>query len=660
MSYSNFGYISNEESLRGKPGYGYAVDEFGNYDIQNNNFVNVDDIELASISSPSEIIFTAPVDLQDNKLTVQDLQIDAVAVDNTATVLALNGSNEVVTRTVFPSPFDQDLNTTDDVAFNSVSVPAIDNSGGTIIIGDDMSFSANDITAVNNATINNVIVNSLASSGTSVSVDNDLTLNNNNISGVNTVSAEVLDCPSLSATSGTIKINDDVVAGASLKLTSVAGEDSITSPGCLHLQSDTDACIYVQADRDGTAVDDNPLMLATTNGGNYGFAQLISNLVGATQLASGTTANNTSGRFQFFTTQITNNGDAPPLFDNSLVLFDVSDVENKSLRDFNMDSNNITNGGTITTAILDCPSLTATSGTIAMTDNLSMGGNDISGVNVLTFQNSIGSNGKFDSLNVDTISGDSGVAMTIAGDSTSVAFSNNTLVGIQKELQLTETAAPTNPAGLSTKLYRRLGSIKVKDSTGLESDLINNFNQELNTTDSPTFTGLNLADDLDLNTNNIIDVNSIGCQTITSPEFNLSSGNIQRAAYSISARAILANTDTALTTWTTVQTSARVNVNASTGVFAPVAGLYALTYSATITTAAATTQIGARLVDDLGANVYSSVVITTDLFEPDNGETGAQYENLVGWFDGVRTYTIHCKVDANETMDFNIVITRIM
>ena len=97
-----------------------------------------------------------------------------------------------------------------------------------------------------------------------------------------------------------------------------------------------------------------------------------------------------------------------------------------------------------------------------------------------------------------------------------------------------------------------------------------------------------------------------------------------------------------------------------TGIFTPVDGLYSMTYSATIATNAGVTEIGARLVDDLGTTIYTSVVQTTDLFSPETGLEGAQYENLVAYFVTGRTYTLHAKIDANETMDFHVTISRIM
>lgn len=161
--------------------------------------------------------------------------------------------------------------------------------------------------------------------------------------------------------------------------------------------------------------------------------------------------------------------------------------------------------------------------------------------------------------------------------------------------------------------------------------------------------------DIDLLNNDITSVSNI-----TSEFYNTTNVNNKRSIYTISAKAIAMNTDTLLNNWTTVLSSSRVNVNPTTGVFAPVAGLYTLTYQASITTISVASKLGARLVDDLGNTVYESVIDSSNLFSAETGKDGSQFENLCGYFDGTRTYTIHCKINGNETMDFQAVISRIM
>jgi hypothetical protein len=172
-------------------------------------------------------------------------------------------------------------------------------------------------------------------------------------------------------------------------------------------------------------------------------------------------------------------------------------------------------------------------------------------------------------------------------------------------------------------------------TTTKTTDILNPYDQDLTTTGDVTFT------------------------SVTADNYNITSLD-QSSRFVIPSRIIASNTDTELINWNTVTTSSRVNADALTGVFAPVAGLYTLTYQAFIESPVGTIEMGVRIVDDLGNTIYASVVQSTDLFAPEIGAEAAQYENLTGYFDGIRTYTLHVKLNATETMNFGINISRIL
>lgn len=164
---------------------------------------------------------------------------------------------------------------------------------------------------------------------------------------IGNVSDDVLDVNEINQKdNGFIQVNDDTVFTTnSVKLTSVAGQESITANNCFHLQSDGDACVYIQADRDGSGGLDNPLLLANTSGGNYGTVFLMSNTSGQLQIANGNTTDATSGTIQFFTTQITDNGDAPFDFSGSSLLLGLDNNNVNCYRDIDVNNNDIVNVG---------------------------------------------------------------------------------------------------------------------------------------------------------------------------------------------------------------------------------------------------------------------------------------------------------------------------
>jgi hypothetical protein len=108
------------------------------------------------------------------------------SLDNTATVLAVNGSGNVVTRTTFPNPFDQSLNTTDSPTFANITT-----TGGT---GVDLS-NAGALDQVPAIFVHDVFANQAFS--TDVNFQNDLNMNSNDITNGGSITATDID---LSAT----------------------------------------------------------------------------------------------------------------------------------------------------------------------------------------------------------------------------------------------------------------------------------------------------------------------------------------------------------------------------------------------------------------------------------------------------------------------------
>ena len=160
---------------------------------------------------------------------------------------------------------------------------------------------------------------------------------------IGNISDDIIDVNEINQKdNGFIQMNDDtVITSQSLKLTSVAGQNLISAPNCLHLQSNGDACFYLQAGRDG-GLADNPLMWSKSNNGLNGSYMGVSNNQGAFQIASGNSTDNTSGRIQLFTANITDNGDNAPGFGmGSIMLADFNETEAEIFRDVNIHTNSL-------------------------------------------------------------------------------------------------------------------------------------------------------------------------------------------------------------------------------------------------------------------------------------------------------------------------------
>lgn len=334
--------------------------------------------------------------------------------------------------------------------------------------------------------------------------------------------------------------------------------------------------------------------------------------------------------------------------DNTLI--NVSGVD----QDLDMKGNDILNVGTLQAVnIIDADLFDQTLNT---TDSVAFAGldmttNDITNVNEI-FTNNINdvSGGEVNfnariqmnnreiqnvsSIAVENITDRSGTGKAIIPDGgDEIVMTNNTVFRCN-QLEFNQITPSTPNTGIFG-LYNNSELLYKIDDTGSLKKL--EFDQSLDTTDSVTFDSITITND-----------------------YGLVNVNPQRSSYVIPSLAVSANTDTVLTNWDTVVSSSRVSVDPITGTFSPVAGLYSMTYQAVIATTANATRIGARLVDDLGNTTYLSVVETFDLFESETGWEGAQFENLVAYFDGTRTYQIHCKINGNETMTIQVEISRLL
>jgi hypothetical protein len=113
-----------------------------------------------------------------------------------------------------------------------------------------------------------------------------------------------------------IKMNDDVsFAGGCLKLTTVAGQEGIFNAlNCFHIQSNGDAVLFIQADRDGGA-NDNAFIVSTIDSGTKA-SQIALLDTGLTRFSAGNSSVSTAGGYEFWTqlVSINSGGDGRPGF----------------------------------------------------------------------------------------------------------------------------------------------------------------------------------------------------------------------------------------------------------------------------------------------------------------------------------------------------------
>ena len=351
----------------------------------------------------------------------------------------------------------------------------------------------------------------------------DLTIDDLILTGV--ICAPAIETDLISTkTTGQINIDDDLVFNNNVKISNIVLDQAVPAEVPLHLRGIGTMGTWIESDVNGIGLQ-NPYLVLTNCMNRVGTELSLTDDDGVAftefNLIAGVTANATGGRVDIYTAQMTDNIDAKPTFATLSRMFRFANGGNLCERNLSMESNDITNAGSITSDTLILNSV-ATDNT--NTNLLSIDGSGNVEIRTVAsipptnpFDQTLNTTDdvQFDDVKCGTISGiTSGTAMTVTADSTSVALAPGTILGILNTIQFTETGAPSNPPALSGKVYMRIGSPKFKDSAGTESDLINNFNQSLNGSDTPSFAGLGLTDDLDLNTNDIIDVTNLTLSSV--------------------------------------------------------------------------------------------------------------------------------------------------
>lgn len=131
----------------------------------------------------------------------------------------------------------------------------------------------------------------------------------------------------------------DIVVKSSFKLSNV--NTDITAPGCLHIQNNAEACIYIQTDRDNTGSDNNVFNVSRGDGFSYSMSLAAS---GDTQFVSGNTSDSTSGDFKFYSSRFnyanTLDGHFTG-FTGSLLLLNINNTRITANRNIDMNSNDI-------------------------------------------------------------------------------------------------------------------------------------------------------------------------------------------------------------------------------------------------------------------------------------------------------------------------------
>lgn len=424
VNYSNFGTTLNNtsiEALRGEPGFGFAVDEFGNYDIQGNDMIGINDITINN-----DIIYTSP---ETN--------------NNLVTVLSRDSTDDNKIK-------ETDLNE----LFNDINVNTISKK--------DNSF---------------------------IQVNNNTAFNSGKIL-ISDIDTNITDCS-------------------------------------IHVKSNTDACIYLQADRDNIGSTDNPFIYGSQNGGNSAFGLQLDAL-NIMRITQGNTAGSTNGIIELYTAEVVDNGDNRFDFQNSqrIARFDIGDIDFDT--DLDMNANNINAVNNIVTETIDINNLSNdnTKSDFVVWDSITKELKYKNDVYIPDQSVNIDSSPQFTNVKLDSIVSKTSGLSVLNVSSGTVSIPANTLLGLQDRLQFTEIPAPTTPTGLNSIVYRRLGSIKAKGTDGIEHDLINDFNQNLNTNNDVTFnkitstTDIVINNDLDMTNGNIDNCLSIDSSTVNTNTLN--------------------------------------------------------------------------------------------------------------------------------------------
>lgn len=231
----------------------------------------------------------------------------------------------------------------DDISTNELTPK----DNGFIIINGDLDLNGNDLLNAGNISPPDQPLSTTDSpTFAGLDLNGDLDMNDNDITNCREVS--VYNIAKLDTESVIRILNPTIFNTKSIKITAgVFGQDtSITAPNCLHLQSNDDVCAYFQADRNNITETDNPFIVATQDGGIIGM------MIGLTAtndliFIQGQDGDGTTGSFEFWTQEMTDNGDAPPTFAAGARLLRIDNTNITASRDLDMDGNDILNIGNL-------------------------------------------------------------------------------------------------------------------------------------------------------------------------------------------------------------------------------------------------------------------------------------------------------------------------
>ena len=192
------------------------------------------------------------------------------------------------------------------------------------------------------------------SPATEVTFNNNIVMNGNDITGIGTLEAsniigdisdDVIDVNDINQKdNGFIRINNDSIVSGDFKITQIPTRKFIDAPGYVHVQSNGDCPVWMEADKDNVNESDNPFLVMSQDGGSTAYIQGIGEN-NAYQFKGGFTSNSLGGVYEFFTFQVVNNGNLPPtLFElPGDPMFRIESSGIQSFRDLDMDQNTITN-----------------------------------------------------------------------------------------------------------------------------------------------------------------------------------------------------------------------------------------------------------------------------------------------------------------------------
>jgi len=359
-------------------------------------------------------------DLTADNFTSGGLSLVGLSTDLTAQALAIDATDQLVKNTNIRI-IDQNLNTTNDVAFASVSTPAIDNSGSVVKINDDTVFTTQ-----------------------------------------------------------------------SVKLTTVAGQDSITQPGCLHLQSQDNTCIFLEADTNWSGVSDVPYIMFSQDGNHTAM-----NITGANNIYSIIASSTTAPGLDLSIGVTADNGiGVVPTINSIVPKIQIRSTSTLFKQDSNMSNNNIIN-----TSDVELESITANTTNIVMNSDIDMSNNDIINLaNINTGGNlAIGSNILMGTNNISNV-GDlsiNGMLKNIGAPNIQVGDDLDMLTNNIEDLGLLNfaTTPATDNANTNILTIEAGGNVEIRTVASLPA--VNPFDQDLNIADDVQFARVYITDPLE-------------------------------------------------------------------------------------------------------------------------------------------------------------------